>query len=174
MGSSKTPEVVHPGEAAQAATGAAAAGEMMAVANQPVDQYGNLLTTEALGPAQIQTQQAIANRAAYQGALAQRDIQSRVDPQAYAQREMRMQAANKRLGQLYGVDPKNYSFSGPSAYAIPGTADSPSLGDIQKNAAAVASLLSTASLSKSGADPRLQSPRNSVGLANVTPTQSYF
>ena len=30
MGSAKTPEVVHPGEAAQAAMGTAAAGEQMA------------------------------------------------------------------------------------------------------------------------------------------------
>ena len=97
MGSPKTPEVIHPGEAAQAATGTAAAGEMMSIANQPIEQYANLFTTEQLGPAEMQTQQALANRAAYQGALAQQDIQSRVDPLAYAQRQMRLKATTDRL-----------------------------------------------------------------------------
>ena len=121
MGSAKTPEVVHPGEAAQAAVGTAGAGEMMSISDQPIEQYSQLATTEQLGPAQMQTQQALANQAAYQGAVAQRDIQSRVDPQAYAQREMRMQAANKRLGQIYGTDPSAFTFRGPSAYAVPGS-----------------------------------------------------
>ena len=64
MGSSKTPDVVHPGEAAQAAMGTADAGEMMSVANQPVDQYGNLVNTISLGPAAMQAQQTLAGRAA--------------------------------------------------------------------------------------------------------------
>jgi len=174
MGSSKTPEVVHPGEAAQAAMGTAGAGEMMSVANQPVEQYGNLLTTEALGPAQMQTQQSLANQAALSGAQAQRDIQSRVDPQAYAQREMRMQAANKRLGQLYGVDPTGYSFSAPSAYAIPGTADTPALRQLVANAQAVASNLSIGSVNKAGADPRLAGPKNQKDILYPTATSSYY
>jgi hypothetical protein len=160
MGSSKTPEVVHPGEAAQAATGAAAAGEMMSVANQPIDQYGNLVNTMMLGPAQIQTQQALANRAAKQGAQAQMDIQSSVDPQAYAQRQMRMNAANKRLGELYTVDPTAFKYANPaSTYGVPGMADLPDLTALRRNAAAIASNLSTASLNKAGADPRLNNPR---------------
>ena len=176
MGSSKVPETVHPGEAAQAAMGTAAAGEQMSIANQPVEQYGNLMTTEQLGPAQMQTQQALANQAAYQGALAQRDIQSRVDPAAYAQREMRMQAANTRLGDLYNVNPKAYSFSAPQAYAIPGTADSPSLDDLQKLGSAVASRLSVGSVNKAGADPRLLAPNNVVPLSSVPTVQgkSYY
>ena len=106
MGSPKPPEVVTPGEAAVAAMGTAAAGEKMSLANQPVDQYGNLITTELLGPAQMKTQQALANQAALQGAKAQMDIQSPLDPQAYAQRQMRMNAANARLGRFYGVRPR--------------------------------------------------------------------
>jgi hypothetical protein len=174
MGASKQPDPVTPGEAAQAAVGTAGAGEMMSIANQPVDQYGNLITAEALGPAEMQTQQALANQAAYQGAVAQQDIQSRVDPQAYAQRQMRMAAANKRLGNLYGVDPSQYSFRGPSAYTIPGTADQPNLSDLQKNAAAVASMLSTASVNAAGADPRLNKPTGRTSIPVQTATQSYF
>lgn len=174
MGAQKQPEVVHPGEAAQAAMGTAGAGEMMSVANQPVEQYGQLQTNEALGPAQMQTQQALANRAAYQGALAQRDIQSRVDPQAYAQREMRMQAANKRLGRIYSQDPTSFSFSAPQAYAIPGTADQPDLGQIVANAQAVASRLSTGSVNKAGADPRLNKPRNPKDIPYAMAGQSYY
>src|SRR4029077_16583805 len=105
MGSSKVPETVHPGEAAQAAMGTAAAGEMMSVANQPIDIYGNLLNTVSMGPAAMQAQTALSGRAAKQAAQQQMDIQSSVDPQAYAQRQMRMTAANQRLGALYGVDP---------------------------------------------------------------------
>ena len=174
MGSSKTPEVVHPGEAAQAAMGTAAAGEQMAIANQPLEEYGNLMTTEQLGPAQMQTQQALANQAAYQGALAQRDIQSRVDPQAYAQREMRMQSANKRLGDLYGVDPKGYSFSAPQAYAVPGMDASPSMDQLQQLGAAVASRLSVGSVNKAGADPQLLAPSNVIGTFPTTTTKSYY
>jgi hypothetical protein len=101
----KPPDPITPGEAAQAAVGTAGAGEMMSVANQPIEQYGNLATTEELGPAETQTQQSLANQAAYQSASAQQDIQSRLDPQAYAQRQMRLSAATSRLGQLYGTDP---------------------------------------------------------------------
>lgn len=174
MGSQKQPDVVHPGEAAQAAMGTAAAGEMMSVANQPIEQYAQLQTNEELGPAQMQTQQSLANRAAYQGALAQRDIQSRVDPQAYAQREMRMQAANKKLGRLYGVDPQSFNFSAPQAYAIPGTADQPDLGQIVANAQAVASRLSTGSVNKSGADPRLNKPQKPKDIPYAQASQGYY
>jgi hypothetical protein len=174
MGASKTPDPITPGQAAQAAVGTAGAGEMMSIANQPVDQYGNLLNTEALGPAQIQTQQALMNQAAYQGAVAQRDIQSRVDPQAYAQREMRMQQANKRLGKLYNVDPSSYNYRGNSAYTIPGTADQPNLADLKANAAAVASMLSTASVNNAGADPRLNKPVGPTAIPVPTATNTYL
>ena len=158
MGSSKTPAPVTPGEAAQAATGTAAAGEMMSVANQPVDQYGNLMTTEALGPAEMQTQQAIANQAALQGAKAQMDIQSQVDPQAYAQRQIRMNMANKRLGQLAQIDPTSIAYSAPSAYTVPGSGATPNLAALKANAAAIAGQLSTASVNKAGANPQLSNP----------------
>jgi hypothetical protein len=158
MGSSKPPTTYSPGEAAQAAVGAAGAGEMMSIADQPIEQYSQLATQEALGPAQIQAQQSLANRAALSGAQAQMDIQSQVDPQAYAQRQLRMNAANKRLGQLYGVNPTAPAYSAPQAYAMPTTASSPDLATLRANAGAIASNISTAGVNKAGGDPRLQPP----------------
>jgi hypothetical protein len=159
MGSQKTPDVVHPGEAAQAAMGTAAAGEMMSVANQPVDQYGNLLNTIALGPAAMQAQQALAGRAAKQGAQQQMDIQSSVDPQAYAQRQMRMNAANATLGKLYGVDPTAYKYNTPSnTYSVPGSADLPDPVALARNAQSLSGLLSTGAVNKSGTNPVLNKP----------------
>jgi hypothetical protein len=161
MGSSKVPEPIHPGEAAQAAMGTAAAGEMMSVANQPVDQYGNLVNTIALGPAAMQTQQALAGRAAKQGAQQQMDIQSSVDPQAYAQRQMRMDAANKVLGRLNNVDPLSYRYAAPSnTYSLPGTGDLPDPTALARNARAIASNLSVGAVNKSGANPVLHGPGN--------------
>jgi hypothetical protein len=175
MGSSSAPQpkVITPGEAAQAAVGTAGAGEMMSIANQPIEQYANLYTTQQLGPAQMQTQQALANQAAYQGASAQQDIQSRVDPLAYAQRQMRLKAATDRLGQLYGQDPSAFSFRAPGAYAIPGTSDVASLPTLRGAASDIAANLATGSVDKSGTNPRLQIP---AGTALRTPTtsQSYF
>lgn len=164
MGSSKVPDPITPGQAAQAAMGTAAAGEMMSVANQPVDQYGNLVNTMALGPAAMQTQTALSGRAARQAAQQQMDIQSSVDPQAYAQRQMRMNAANQRLGALYGVDPKAFSYSAPGAYGIPGIKDLPDLDQLQQTGSAIASRLSTGSVNRSGADPRLNAPKNVQAL----------
>jgi hypothetical protein len=125
---------------------------MMSIADQPIEQYSQLATQEALGPAQIQAQQSMSNRAALSGA--------QVDPQAYAQRQMRMQAANKRLGQLYGVDPTAFSYSAPGAYSMPTTSSSPDLATLRANAGAIASNISTASVNSSGADPRLNAPGN--------------
>jgi hypothetical protein len=175
MGSSSSPkpDVIHPGEAAQAAVGTAGAGEMMGIANQPIEQYANLYTTQQLGPAQMQTQQALANQAAYQGAVAQQDIQSRVDPMAYAQRQMRLKAATTKLGQLYGQDPNAFSFRGPSAYAIPGTADVAPLSTLRGAASDIAANLATGSVDKSGANPQLKVPAG-VNLRYPTAAQSYF
>lgn len=176
MGSSKTPDVVTPGESAQAAVGTAAAGEMMSVANQPVDQYGNLINTMALGPSQIQTQQALSNQAAMQNAQAQKAIQSSVDPQAYAQQQMRMDAANKRLGELYATNPNSYSYTAPSnTFNVASPSSLPDLQQLQANAAAVASQLSTAGVDKSGANPALKSPNNAQTLPYLaTAGASYY
>jgi hypothetical protein len=173
MGTPKTPEVVHPGEAAQAAVGTAGAGEMMSIADQPIEQYANLATTSALGPAEMQTQQALANQAAYQAAQAQQDIQSRVDPLAYAQRQMRLQATTQRLGQLTGQNPADVNYRAPGAYVVPGTADMPTLADLQAQGAAIASNLSTAAVNRAGANPRLVGPVNPQDVT-VRPTMSYF
>jgi hypothetical protein len=145
---------------------------MMAIANQPIEQYGNLMTATQLGPAEAQAQQALANQAAYQSAAAQMDIQSRVDPLAYAQRQMRLQAATNRLGQLYGQDPSAFTFRAPSAYAMPGTAGLPGPSTLAQQAQALASNLSLAKVSKTGADPTLYQQKP----AGVTPIagESYF
>ena len=171
-GGGQQPEVIHPGEAAQAAVGTAAAGEMMSIANQPVEQYANLATAQQLGPAEIQTQQALANQAAYQSASAQQDIQSRLDPMAYAQRQMRLGAATNRLGQLYGTDPTAFSFRAPGAYAIPGSASVPSLASLAQGAGQEAANLSTASVDRSGANPTLTIPQG-TNAARIAP-RSYF
>ena len=172
-GGAKAPDPITPGEAAQAAVGTAGAGEMMSVANQPIEQYGNLATTEQLGPAETQTQQALANQAALQSAKAQQDIQSQVDPQAYAQRQMRLSAATSRLGQLYGTDPSIFSYRAPSAYAIPGSSAVPSLATLTQNASQIAGNLSTGSVDTSGGNPQLIGGSNS-GLANQIKPQSYL
>ena len=172
-GSTPKPDVIHPGEAAQAAVGTAAAGEQMSIANQPIEQYANLATTRSLGPAEIQAQTALANQAALQSAQAQQDIQSRVDPQAYAQRQMRLQSATKRLGQLYGQDPSAFSFRAPGAYTVPGTADVPSLDALRAQGSAIASNLSTGAVDKSGTNPQLVKPTNPTSPA-LTAAGSYF
>jgi hypothetical protein len=162
MGQPKTPDPVTPGESAQAAMGTAGAGEMMSVANQPIEQYANLQTTRALGPAEMQAQQAVQNQAALQGAMAQKAIQSAVDPMAYAQREMRMQAANKRLGQLYGVDPNAYTYSAATPF-LPNavlTGQPPSIDELRRMGTAAASNLSTGSVNSAGGNPTLNAPVN--------------
>lgn len=162
-GSPKPPDVVKPGEAAQAAVGTAGAGEMMSIANQPVEQYSNLYTTSKLGPAETQTQTALANQAALQSAQGQQAIQSQVDPQAFAQRQMRMQAANKRLGQLYGVDPTAFSYSAPGAFAPGSVANVPSLSTLSQAGGIMAKDINLASVNKAGANPQL-TKNNPVNL----------
>jgi hypothetical protein len=164
-GSSQQPEVIHPGEAAQAAVGTAAAGEMMSVANQPVEQYANLATTRALGPAEMQTQQALAGQSALQGAQQQQAIQSQVDPMAYAQRQMRMAAANQRLGQLTGQNPSAITYRAPDAFAMPQMSNLAALAALRAQGAGVASQLSTGAVDRSGANPSLIAPSNPVGTS---------
>jgi len=149
------PKPITPGQAAQAAVGTAGAGEMMSIADQPIEQYANLATTSQLGPAETQTQQALANRAALQSAQGQMAIQSQVDPLAYAQRQMRMKAATDRLGQLYGQSPSAFTFSAPGAFQVTGTNAVPALGGMAQQARDIASNLSLARVSSTGADPTL-------------------
>ena len=175
MGSSggSQPKVITPGESAQAATGTAGAGEMMSIANQPIEQYANLATMSALGPAETQAQQALQNQAAYQSAAAQQDMQSRVDPQAYAQRQMRMQAATQRLGQLYGQDPTAFTYRDQGAYSVPGTSSVPSLADLGAMGSAIARNVYTASVDKKGTNPQLRNPQNPQTPVS-TPSGSYM
>jgi hypothetical protein len=167
------PKPITPGQAAQAAVGTAGAGEMMSVADQPVEQYANLYTTSQLGPAETQAQTALQNQAAYQTAAAQMDIQSRVDPLAYAQRQMRLQSATNRLGQLYGQDPTAFSFRAPSAYTVPGTSSVPALASISQGAQNIAGNLATASVNAQGGNPQLVLPKNPQAPL-PTATSSYW
>jgi hypothetical protein len=146
---------------------------MMSIADQPVEQYANLYTTSQLGPAEVQAQTALQNQAAYQTAAAQQDIQSRVDPLAYAQRQMRLKSATDRLGQLYGQDPSAFSFRAPSAYTVPGTAQVPALGALSIGAQDIARNLATASVSKTGANPQLVLP-NKPPTVPPTSGSTYF
>lgn len=171
--SAPKPDVIHPGEAAQAAVGTAGAGEQMAIANQPIEQYANLATTGALGPAEMQMQQALAGRAAMQGAQQQFAVQSQVDPMAYAQRQMRLKAATDRLGQLYGQDPSAFSYTAPGAFSIPGTSSLPALSALRAQGSDIASQLSTGAVSSLGTDPRLVGPSNAQNPA-LTSTRSYY
>lgn len=176
MGSSgggAQPAQISPGEAAQAAMGTAGAGEMMSIANQPIEQYGNLYTTTQMGPAEVQTQQALANQAAYQSAQAQQDIQSRVDPMAYAQRQMRLTAATDRLGQLYGQDPSTFNYRAPDAYAVPGMGSVPDLSTLRQGASQIAKNVALGSVNKKGGNPSVSTP-SGTNLAYVPGPQSYF
>jgi len=160
------PKPITPGEAAQAAVGTAGAGEMMSIANQPIEQYSNLATMSQMGPAETQTQQALANRAALQSAQGQMAIQSQVDPLAYAQRQMRLKAATDRLGQLYGTSPSAFTFTAPGAFQTTGTTAVPALGAMAQQARDVASNLSLGRVSSTGTNPTLYQ-NNPQG---VTPT----
>jgi hypothetical protein len=172
-GGGQQPEVIHPGEAAQAAVGTAGAGEMMSIANQPIEQLSNLATTSSLGPAEMQAQQALAGRGAYQAAQQQQDIQSRVDPMAYAQRQMRLKAATDRLGQLYGVDPTAFNYRASGAYTMPGTSTVPDAATLAAQSGALASNLSTAAVDTRGTNPQLVKPSNPQ-LPVPTGSQTYF
>jgi hypothetical protein len=158
MGSQKQPEIVHPGEAAKAAMGTAGAGEMMAIANQPIEQYSNLRTNVLLGPAQIRAQQALGAQAALQSAKAQKDIQAQVDPYAFAQRELRLKSAANQLARLYGESMPSYSAS--DVYTMPASGSVPSLSELRTGASDIASNLSMGAINSSGGDPRLVKPRN--------------
>ena len=158
-GSPAPPKPITPGQAAQAAVGTASAGEMMSVADQPVEQYGNLYTTSQLGPAETQSQTALSNQAALQSAQAQRAIQSQVDPLAYQQREMRLQSATDRLGQLYGQNPSAFSYTAPGAFAQPSMAQVPNVATLGAGAGDIAANLRLATVNSSGANPQLSNPK---------------
>ena len=166
------PKVITPEQAAQAATETAGAGELMSIANQPIETYANLATNMALGPASIQAQTALQNQAAYQSASAQQDIQSRLDPMAYAQRQMRLKAATDRLGQLYAQDPSSFSFRSPSAYQMPSSSDVPSLGFLRNQSQDLASNVYTAGIV--GGQPQLNLPPKAQDLQNPIGGQTYL
>jgi hypothetical protein len=130
MPSPKTPKPPSPEEAASAAVQATQAGDIYQLVNAPLTGYADLYTQAMMGPPRMQLQQGLAARGALQAAMAQEDIQSRVDPMAYAIRQMNLKSASSRLGQLYGVDPSAFTYQAPAAYGIPSNAQMPRISDI--------------------------------------------
>jgi hypothetical protein len=126
------------------------AGDIYQLVNAPLTGYADLYTQSMLGPARMQLQQGLAARGALQAAMAQEDIQSRVDPQAYAIRQMNLRNASSRLGKLYGVDPSAFTYRAPAAYAIPSQGQIPNISDLTALSSALASNVSRVSLQRGG------------------------
>jgi hypothetical protein len=104
------------------------------------------------------------------------DIQASIDPQAYAQRQMRMNAANARLGKLYNVDPTAFGRAPTSAYSVGTLSDLPDIGQVTQNARDIASRLSTGAVNKFGGDPILNPPNYARDLSypGLKPPVSYY
>jgi hypothetical protein len=146
MPSPKTPKPPSPEEAARAAVQATQAGDVYQLVNAPLTGYADLYTQALMGPQRMQLQQGLAARGALQAAMAQEDIQSRVDPMAYAMRQMNLKSASSRLGKLYGVDPSAFTYRAPAAYGIPSGPQMPKLSDINALSSALAGNVSRVSL----------------------------
>jgi hypothetical protein len=109
------------------------AGLGMGIANEPLASYSRLYSESMLGPQYQQLQSGLAARSALQSSLAGRDIASRADPAAFAQREARLAAANTRLSRLYGQDIGTFAtFRAPQVYGVPTTEQLPSAKEVGK------------------------------------------
>jgi hypothetical protein len=150
MPSPKTPSPPSPQESASAAVQATLAGDTYQTLNAPIQGYTDLYLQSLLGPTRAQLSSGLAAQTALQGAMAQKDIQSRVDPQAYAMRQMNLNAAQSRLGSLYGMDPSAFSYRAPSAYATPTGAQIPPISSIDALTRATAGSMVPVSLDKGG------------------------
>lgn len=152
MGSQKSsaPQQPTPQQSAQAAVQATEAGDIYQAANAPVTGYADLYTQAMLGPARAQLAQGLTNQQQLQSAMAQQDIQSRLDPQAYAMRKMNETAAQSRLAQLYGMDPTAFMARYPEAYATPSAQSLPDLGTLAGAGKNIAGQFTPVSISGSG------------------------
>jgi hypothetical protein len=137
--------------------------------NAPLAGYADLYLQSMLGPQRMQLQQGLASQAALQAAMAQKDIQSRVDPQVYAMRQMNLNAAQSRLGQLYGMDPSAFSYRAPAAYATPSSAQMPSLANIDALSKAVSGAYGTVTMG-SGGKVYTKLPSGTPGIPNLMPS----
>jgi len=151
MSSPSAPKPPTPAESASAAVQSTLAGDIYQTLNAPIQGYSDLYLQSLLDPARAQLSSAINAQTALQGAMAQKAIQSQVDPQAYAIRQMNLNAAQSRLGQLYGMDPSAFKYSAPGAFATPTSAQIPDISNIDALTKAVAANMVPVSLSKSGA-----------------------
>ena len=150
MSSPKPPSPPSPQESASAAVQATLAGDEYQTLNAPLQGYADLYLQSMLGPARAQLSSGLNAQTALQGAMAQKDIQSRVDPQAYAMRQMNLNAAQARLGSLYGMDPTAFSYRAPAAYATPTSGQIPPMSSIDALTKAVAQNMVPVSLDKGG------------------------
>ena len=151
MGSSpKPPKQPTPEESASAAVQAAQAGDIYQAANAPVTGYADLYTQAMLGPSRAQLAQGLTNQQQLQSAQAQLDIQSRLDPQAYAMRKMNETVAASRLGKLYGMDPSAFMARYPEAYATPTAGGLPDVRQLAQAGQGIGGLLTGVSLTKGG------------------------
>lgn len=152
MGSSKpsVPQQPTPAESAQAAVQAAQAGDIYQLANMPLTGYQDLYTQATLGPARAQLAQGLTNQQQLQSAMAQQDILSRLDPQAYSMRKMNETAAQSRLAQLYGMDPTAFSANYPAAYATPSAGNLPDPTALAAQGKTVAKLSTPVSMGDGG------------------------
>src|SRR5262252_335881 len=83
MPSPKPPAPPSPQESASAAVQATLAGDEYQTLNAPLQGYADLYLQSLLGPSRSQLSSGLNAQTALQGAMAQKDIQSRTDPQAY-------------------------------------------------------------------------------------------
>jgi hypothetical protein len=150
MPSSKPPPPPSPAESASAAVQSTLAGDIYHTLNAPIQGYTDLYLQSLLGPTRAQLSSGLAAQTALQGAMAQKDIQSRTDPQVYAMRQMNLNAAQSRLAGLYGMDPTTFSYRAPSVYATPTSAQIPALSSIDALTKATAANMVPVSLDKGG------------------------
>jgi hypothetical protein len=131
LGGGKQPQGPSPIESARAEAMGLTAGLGMGIANEPLASYSKLYSEAMLGPQSQQMQSGLAARAGLQSALAARDIASRADPAAFAQREARLAAANTRLSRLYGQDVGTFAtFRAPQVYGVPTTEQLPTAKEV--------------------------------------------
>jgi hypothetical protein len=166
MPSPKTPKPPSPEEAARAAVMATQAGDIYQMVNAPLTGYADLYSQAMMGPARMQLQQGLAAQGGLQAAQAQEDIQSRVDPMAYAIRQMNLKSSSSRLGQLYGMDPSKFSYRSPAAYSIPSNAQMPNISNINALSNVLASNVSRVNLGRGG-QTSVTSPTNPQTMPNV-------
>ena len=147
-GSAPTPP--SPTQSAQAQASSQLAGQMFQAENAPVLGYEDALTRSLYQPYETQLLGATSANSAMQQAQANQAIQYQTNPQAYQGRQMAMAGANARVGNLYGVNPSQYTFSAPGAFQMPSTSMLPNLSSVSAMDQAIAKELGSVRIGGSG------------------------